>query len=286
MTSSAYPNGPGDSPRARRAELSPRTAGLHGSGTPRRVAGLRREEVALLAAISTDCYTRLEQGRVQPFAAILAAVARVLHLDDDQRDHVFALAGSPGGRPRRRTAQRVQPQLRRLLDNLTTVPGMVVGRSTDILAWNPLAAALLTDFAKVPEKKRNYARILFTDPAMKSLYADWELTARTVVARLRTRAAEYPDDPQLALLVGELSMQSPEFRRWWGAHPVLARTMGTKAFRHPVVGPLTLDWNLLSCSTDAGQELVIWTAEPGTPSYEGLQILCSWGATATGCATL
>ena len=286
MTSSADPNELGEFLKARRAELSPRTVGLPDCGRPRRVAGLRREEVALLATISTDYYTRLEQGRVQPSAAVLAAVARVLHLDDDQRDRVFALAGSPGGRARRRTAQQVQPQLRRLLDNLTTVPGMVVGRSTDILAWNPLAAALLTDFAKVPEKKRNYARLLFTDPAMKSLYADWELTARTVVAHLRRRAAEYPDDPQLALLIGELSMKSPEFRRWLAAHPVGAHIAGTKALNHPVVGRLTLDWNLLTCSTDARQALVVWTAEPGTPSYENLRILSSWNASATGCAAL
>ncbi|WP_202918631.1 MmyB family transcriptional regulator [Saccharothrix deserti] len=133
---------------------------------------------------------------------------------------------SPRRRPRRRTAQQAQPQLRRLLDNLTTIPGMVLGRSTDILAWNPLAAA------------------------------------RTVVAHLRTRAAKYPDDPRLAVLVGELSMRSPEFRKWWGAHPVAARTMSTKALNHPVVGTLTLDWNLLASGTDAGQELVIWTAEP------------------------
>jgi MmyB-like transcription regulator ligand binding domain len=180
---------------------------------------------------------------------------------------------------------RCGPQLRRLLDTLTTIPGMVVGHGTDILAWNPLAAALITDFAKVPTEKRYFAHILFTDPAMKSLYADWELTARTVVAHLRTRAAEYPDDPQLTLLVGELSMRSPEFRRWWRARPVSARTMGTKALNHPVVGPLALDWNLISCTTDAGQKLVIWTAEPGTPSYEGLQILSSFTATASGCAT-
>ena len=166
--SSERPNELGEFLRARRAGLSPRTVGLPDGGPARRVAGLHREEVALLAAISTNYDARLEQGRVQPSAA----VARVLHLDDERRDHVFALAGSPGGRPRRRFAERVQPQLRRLLDNLTAVPGMVVGRSTDILAWNPLAAALLTDFGKVPEKDRNYARLLFTDPAMKSLNAD------------------------------------------------------------------------------------------------------------------
>ena len=241
-------------------------------------------QLRAIADVSTTYYARLEQGRARPSVAVLAAVARVLHLDDDQRDHVFALAGTRGGRPRRRLAERVQPQLRRLLDNLTMIPGIVLGRSTDILAWNPLAAALLTDFGKVPEKDRNYTRILFTDPAMKSLYADWEYAARSVAAHLRLRAAKFPDDPRLALLIGELSMRSPEFRRWWAAQPVPARTMGAKAFRHPVVGPLTLDWSLLNCGTEAGQELLVGTAEPGTPSHEGLQILSSWNATTTGCA--
>jgi len=282
MTGDAHFTKLGDFLKARRAELSPRTVGLPESSTPRRVAGLRREEVALLAAVSTDYYTRLEQGRIRPSAATLAAVARVLHLDDEQRDHVFALAGDPGGRPRRRAAQQVPPQLRRLLDSLTTLPGMVVGRSTDVLAWNPLAAALLTDFAMLPESRRNYARILFTDPAMRSLYADWDLAAQTVVAHLRVRAARYPDDPGLTALIDALSVQSPDFRRWWAAHPVLVRAMSGNGYNHPVVGPLTLDWNLLSCGIDSSQELVIWTAEPGTASYENLQILSSWAATEPG----
>ncbi|MGP3961001.1 helix-turn-helix domain-containing protein [Nonomuraea sp. 3N208] len=286
MTSNAHLNELGEFLKARRAELSPRTVGLPDSGTPRRVAGLRREEVALLAAISTDYYTRLEQGRIHPSAPVLAALARVLHLDDGQRDYAFELAGKLAGRPRRRTAQKVQPQLHRLLDDLTAIPGMVLGRSMDILAWNPLAAALLTNFAKVPEKKRNYVHILFTDPAMKSLYGDWDTVARTCVAHLRMRATKYPDDPRLAVLVGELSVQNPQFRQWWGAHHVAARTMGAKAFNHPVARTLTLDWDTLTCSTDADQELVIWTAEPGTASYDGLQILSSWNATPTGSAAL
>jgi hypothetical protein len=285
MTSDGQLNELGEFLKKRRGELSPRTVGLPDNGTPRRVAGLRREEVALLAAISTDCYTRLEQGRIRPAATALAALVRVLHLDDEQRAYVFELAGKQVRRPRRRTAEKVQPQLRRLLDELSAFPGMVLGRNMDILAWNPLAAALLTDFAMISEKKRNIVRILFTDPAMKSLYADWEGAARMCVAHLRTRAAMYPGDPRLAALVGELSVQVPEFRKWWAAPHLVAGTKGTKAFNHPIAGTLTLAWDTLTSSTDADQELVLWTAEPGTPSHDGLQILSSWNATRADGAT-
>ncbi|WP_406480902.1 helix-turn-helix domain-containing protein [Streptomyces sp. NBC_01615] len=276
MTSDAHLNELGEFLRARRAELSPRTVGLPESGGPRRVSGLRREEVALLAAISTDYYTRVEQGRMRPSAPVLATIARVLHLGDDQRDYLFELAGKEAGRPRRRSVQKIQPQLQRLLNDLTATPGMVLGRRDDILAWNHLAAALVTDFGKIPEKKRNYVRLLFTDPAMKSLYADWEGVARGTVAQLRREAARYADDPRLTALVGELSVQDAHFRQWWGAHRVAARTVGTKTLNHPVAGELVLDWDTLTCSTDPDQQLVIWSAEPGTPSYEGLCFLSSW----------
>ncbi len=159
---------------------------------------------------------------------------------------------------------------------------MVLGRGMDILAWNPLAAALFTDFAKIPEKNRNYARVLFTDPAMRTLYVDWAIAARACVALLWTRAVKYPDDPRLAVLVGELSMRSPEFRQWWGAPHLATRTTGTKALDHPAVGTLIVDWTVLTGSAGTGQELVIWTAEPGTPSHDGLQILSSWNASRAG----
>jgi transcriptional regulator with XRE-family HTH domain len=276
MTSRENLNELGEFLKVRRAELSPRTVGLPETGGPRRVAGLRREEVALLAAISTDYYTRLEQGRIEPSASVLAALARVLHLGDDQRDYLLEIAGKKAYRPRRRAAQKVQPQLQRLLDDLTATPALVMGRRMDILAWNPLAAALVADFAEIPEKKRNYIRLLFTESAMKSLYADWENVARGSVAQLRMEAARYPDDPRLTALVGELSVQNTHFRQWWGAHHVAARTVGTKTLNHPVAGELTLDWDALTCSTDPDQQLVIWTAAPGTPSYEGLRFLSSW----------
>ncbi|MFF1832775.1 helix-turn-helix domain-containing protein [Streptomyces sp. NPDC058231] len=278
MSSDAHLNELGEFLKARRAELSPRTVGLpHGAG-PRRVAGLRREEVAQLAAISTDYYTRLEQGRMQASAPVLEAIARALHLDDDQRNYLFGLAGKDIARPRRRARQRVQPQLRRLLDDLTATPAVVMGRRMDVIAWNSLAAALVTDFEEIPEKQRNYVRILFTDPAMRTLYADWETVARTCVAQLRMEAAKYPDDPRLTALVGELSVQDPHFRQWWAAHHVATLSVGTKTLNHPVAGRLDLDWDTLTASTDPDQQLVIWTAEVGTRTHDGLRILASWAA--------
>ncbi|MFF5307952.1 helix-turn-helix domain-containing protein [Streptomyces massasporeus] len=279
MTSDAHLNTLGEFLKARRAELSPRTVGLPDTGGPRRVVGLRREEVALLAGISVDYYTRLEQGRIQPSASVLATLAHVLHLGNEQRDHLFELAGRQRERHRRQATQKAQPQLRRLLDGLSATPGVVIGRRMDILAWNPLAAALVTDFAKVPAKKRNYVRILFTDPAMRTLYADWSAVARECVSHLRVLAANHPDDPRLTSLVGELSVQDKDFGQWWGrGHHMASRNTGTQRFRHPVAGELALDWDTLTCSTDPGQQLVVWTAEPGTPSYDGLRALAGWAA--------
>ncbi|WP_327742952.1 helix-turn-helix transcriptional regulator [Streptomyces europaeiscabiei] len=274
MTSDAHLNELGEFLKMRRAELTPRTVGLPDT-SGRRVPGLRREEVALLAAISADYYTRLEQGRTRPSASVLAALAHVLRMDDHQRDHLFELTGRQGMRRRRPAVQKAQPQLRRLLDDLTASPGVVIGRSMDILAWNPLAAALLTDFAKVPEGKRNCARILFTEPSMRTLYADWRAVARGCVSHLRMKAAKYPDDPRLTSLVGELSVQDGDFGQWWGSRHVPSRELGMKRFHHPVVGELVLDRHTFTCSSDPDQELVVWTAEPGTPSYDGLRDLAS-----------
>ncbi|MDA3644259.1 helix-turn-helix transcriptional regulator [Saccharopolyspora indica] len=275
-STNAHRNELGEFLRARRGELSPRQVGLPATGAVRRVPGLRREEVAQLAVISTDYYTRLEQGRMQASAQVLNTIARVLQLDDDQRDYLFELAGKDTARPRRRARQKVQPSLQRLLDELVTVPAIVMGRCQEILAWNPLASALLADFSQMPANKRNYIRLLFTDPAARRLYDDWENVARTCVAQLRMEAADSPDDPQLMALVGELSVQDDQFRQWWGAHHVASRSVGSKTMHHPVVGDLTLDWNALTCTTDPDQQLITWTAEPGSPSHDALRILASW----------
>lgn len=191
--------GPGDNElgaflKARRSEVSPRMAGLPDTGARRRVPGLRREEVALLASISTDYYTRLEQGRRQASAPVLNILARVLRLDDQERAYLFEVAGKDAARPRRTHAQKVQPQLRRLLEELTTTPALILGRRLDVLAWNPMAAALLTDFARVPERERNYAWLFFADRGIRRLHTNWAEHARLCVAMLRMEAGRNPRD--------------------------------------------------------------------------------------------
>jgi transcriptional regulator with XRE-family HTH domain len=268
--------------KARRTELTPRQVGLPDNGAQRRVAGLRREEVAQLAAISVDYYTRLEQGRVPASASVLMTLARALRLDDDQQTYLYELAGKTPARPRRRQPRRVRPAMQRLLDQLIETPAVVLGRRLDILAWNAGASALFTDFARIPASRRNYVRLLFTDPAMRSLHVDWENAARTAVASLRMEAAHDPDDPDLAVLVGELSVQDPDFRAWWASHQASSASYGTKHYRHPIVGGLTLDCDMWASPDGSGQRLMVLTAEPGTPTHEALRILASWTADASG----
>jgi transcriptional regulator with XRE-family HTH domain len=272
VTSEAHLKELGNFFKARRGELSADIVGSHAITGRRRVPGLRREEVAALAGISVDYYKRLEQGRIQPSASVLGALGRVMDLTDDECDYVFELAGRPID-VARRVVQTVQPQLRRLLDDLTATPGMILGRRMDILAWNPLAAALICDFAKLPPPQRNYAHVLFTGPSMKSLYPDWDDVALNCVATLRRQAVACPDDPQLTELVEELSAHDADFRRWWAEHRVAPRGGGTKVLNHPAVGELVLDWDTLVCSVDPDQQLVIWTAEPATTSRERLSAL-------------
>jgi transcriptional regulator with XRE-family HTH domain len=280
---SAAPNHPHELAeflKARRAQLKPQDVGLPDGGAPRKVAGLRREEVAHLAAISVDYLTRLEQGRVQASVSVLTTLARALRLDDDQQTYLYQLVGKTPIRPRRRPAQKPRPAMRRLLEHLTETPAIVFGRRFDILAWNPSAAALYTDFAQIPSSRRNYVHLLFTDPAFRALHAEWEHDANTVVAALRMEAAQDPDDPELALLVGELAVQDPDFRTLWATHQVTGQSHGTKHYRHPIVGDLTLDCDTWNVPDANGQRLMVLTAEPGTPSYEGLRILASWVAPA------
>jgi transcriptional regulator with XRE-family HTH domain len=227
------PDGLGDFLKARRAQLTPREVGLPETGTRRKVAGLRREEVAQLAAISVDYLTRLEQGRVQASASVLITLSRALRLDEDQQAYLYQLAGNTP-RPRRRPAQQPRPAMRRLLGQLTDMPAVVLGRRLDILDWNRGATALYTDFARIPARRRNYVRLLFTDPAFRRLHAEWEHDARTVVASLRIEAARDPDDPELAVLVGELSVQDADFSTCWAAHQVTGTGYGTKHYRHPL----------------------------------------------------
>ncbi|MER6686066.1 helix-turn-helix domain-containing protein [Streptomyces olivaceoviridis] len=265
--------------RARRAQLTPQECGLPETDSARRVAGLRREEVAQLAAISVDYYTRLEQGRVRASAPVLVTLVRALRLDDDQKRYLYGLAGRSEDRPRRRRpAQPVRPPMRRLLDQLTHTPALVLGKRLDILAWNSAATALYTDFAALPPARRNYIRLLFTDPAVRTLHRDWDHDARDAVAALRMEAAADPDDPELARLVGELSLRDTDFCTWWAEHRVSTAGYGTKRYRHPLVGELTLDCDTWASPDGSGQRLMALTAEPGSPSHDALRILASWTA--------
>ena len=199
----------------------------------------------------------------------------MLSLDQDQRRYLLDLAGKPSTRNPRQSAQKVKPQLQRLLDDLATTPAIVMGWRMDVLAWNRLAAAMITDFGQVSAKHRNYVRILFTDSAMRRLYRDWESVASAAVAQLRMQAVRYPDDPRLATLVGELSVSDAQFAQWWAAQGVASLSTGTKTLIHPKVGELLLDWDTLAEADDADQQLVVWTAEPGSPTHEALRLLAT-----------
>jgi transcriptional regulator with XRE-family HTH domain len=266
--------------RARRSELSPSDVDLPEGGTQRRVAGLRREEVAQLAAISTDYYTRLEQGRIHPSPPVLASLARVLRLDDDQRTYMHELAGTntAGTKSRRRAPQKVKPYMQRVLDHITDAPAIVMTPTHDILAWNPLAAALMVDFSELPERERNFMRLLFTDPRMRSLYPDWEGLARAVVSYIRMEAARKPDDPRLAELVGDLSIKDAQFRQWWAGTHVAVKRRGTRTYNHPVVGEITLDWDALTSDAEPDQQLILYTPAPGSRSEQAIRELAAWAA--------
>jgi transcriptional regulator with XRE-family HTH domain len=265
--------------KARRAQLTPHECGLPESDSARKVAGLRREEVAQLAAISVNYYTRLEQDRVQASASVLATLARALRLDEDQKKYLYEVAGKADARPRRRRpVQRARPAVQRLLDQLAQTPAIVLGKRMDILAWNSAAVALYTDFSSIPPVRRNYVNLLFTDPVLRDMYLEWERDAHDAVAALRMEAAADPDDPELARLVGDLSVQDADFRTWWAEHHVITASYGVKRYRHRLVGDLTLDCDTWSSPDGSGQRLMMLTAEPGTPSYDALRILTSWAA--------
>ena len=267
--------------KARRSELAPSDVGLPEGPARRRVRGLRREEVAQLAAISTDYYTRLEQGRISPSVPVLDSLGRVLQLTEDQRTYMYELAGASTATmaSRRRARQKIKPFMQRVLDHITDTPAIVMTPTHDILAWNALGAALMVDFGEIPERKRNFLRLIFTDPRMRSLYPDWEGLARSVVSYIRMEAARKPDDPALAELVGELSIRDPQFRQWWAGTHVAFKRRGTRTYDHPVVGEITLDWDALTSDAEPDQQLIIYSAEPGSRSEEALRELSSsWGA--------
>src|SRR4051812_24339701 len=222
--------------KSRRARVQPEDLGLKVFSGRRRVPGLRREELAQAAGVSADYYVRFEQGRADNVSQeILDAVADVLRLTDDERKHLALLAKPARRKARRRTPERMRPGLQRLLDAMTDVPVFVLGRRMDVIGWNRLAAVLIADFDSLDLKERNIPRMVFLDPASRDFYPQWEAVADETVGYLRMYAGRYPDDPELAELVGELSIRSPEFREHWARHDVKDKTFGTKTQHHPIV---------------------------------------------------
>ena len=260
--------------RARRGDLTPAAVGLANGAGPRRVRGLRREEVAQLALISADYYTRLEQGRLAGASpAVLDAIAAALRLTPDERTYLFQLAGKDDDRASRRRdgVERVHPQLQLLVDNLQDCPAMILGRWLDILGWNSLATAVFRDFAAVPVSQRNFLRMLFLDPQVRDRYVDWPTMARICVGSVRA-TTEGVVEPRLAALVGELALSDADFRTWWAERHAVYQTRGTKTLTHPEAGEYPLDWQVLR-SPDDGQFLMVMTAPPDSHSLDVLRRL-------------
>jgi transcriptional regulator with XRE-family HTH domain len=270
---------------SRRARITPEQAGLPSFGGTRRVAGLRRAEVAMLAGVSPDYYTRLERGNLSGVSdSVLDAIARALHLDDAERAHLddLARAANTNPRTRRPRAQQVRPSVKSLLDAMTDAPAFVRNGRLDVLAVNRLGEALYAPAFGTPNRPVNLARFCFLDPRADDFYPDWDDAANTTVALLRTEAGRDPYDKALTDLVGELATRSEQFRTRWAAHNVRLHHTGVKHFHHPVVGRLDLAFEAMPLPADPGLTLTAYSAEVGTPASDGLQLLASWAATTTG----
>lgn len=271
--------------RRARAKADPQRVGVPPDGRVRRVPGLRREEVALLAGVSTDYYTRLEQGRrITPSDNVVDGIARALGLDDAERAHLRHLigAGSRPGRRRPATAQRVRPGLHLLLETFSSHPAMILGRRTDVLACNRLARVLFADFEAMRPRERNYALWMFLDDSARSLFVDWEQHARDCVESLRLETGSDSADQARNALVAELREHSPEFRAWWDDHGVHQRTYGEKRLRHLLVGDLTVHYETFTMPGDPDQSLFVYTTERGSSSEEALALLAGWTAAPSG----
>jgi len=261
--------------RARRELVQPQDVGITAYGR-RRVRGLRREELAMLAGVSVDYYVRLEQGRERhPSEQVLDALARALQLDDTSATHLQDLARP---RPRRRRAsaraERVRPGVQRLIDEWPLTPAFVLGRCMDVLAANSLADTLHSR----PLRGSNLMRLLFLEPGAPAFYADWDDVVRDSVATLRAQAGLDGDDPRLAELVGELSLKSETFRRLWARHDVREKTTGIKRLVHPMVGELTLAYESFAVGGAPSQILVAYHTEPASAARQALALLASVAA--------
>ncbi|MEV6557571.1 helix-turn-helix transcriptional regulator [Nocardia sp. NPDC051756] len=271
----------GDFLQARRARLRPADVGVPDVGPRRRVTGLRREELAQLAGVSVSYYTRLEQGLSRGASAeVLDAIARALLLDDHERAHLDRLADAARRTPRvrRPRPEQLADETRDLLRAVDGVPALVLGRRTDVLAWNRLGHSLLAghlDFHSPDDSARrpNMSRIVFLDPHCRELYQDWKAKARAVVGNLRIAVGRHPDDPLLAELIGELTMKSPEFVALWRDHRVLPCDAAAYELHHPVVGTVTVTQQTLAVARSPEQVLILCTTPAGSPSEAALALL-------------
>jgi transcriptional regulator with XRE-family HTH domain len=268
---------------SRRAKITPEQAGLrtYGSGA-RRVPGLRREEVALLAGVSVDYYTRLERGNAAGVSeTVLEALSRALQLDDTERSHLFDLARATqtSSPRRRRRVQLIRPSVQHMLDAMAGVPAFVRNGRLDILGANELGRALYAGHFHSSAQPPNTARFVFLDRSAPTFYVEWERVANDVVAVLRAEAGRDPYDRELSDLIGELSTRSELFRTLWAAHNVRTHDTGRKRFHHPVVGELDLTFEAMDLVADPGLTMFVYTAEPGSKSEQALNLLASWTAT-------
>jgi transcriptional regulator with XRE-family HTH domain len=267
----------------RRARITPEQAGLPMYGGNRRVKGLRREEVAMLAGVSVDYYVRMERGNLSGASdSVLESLGRALQLDEAEQAHLFDLARKATATPvnrRRTTGQRVRPVIQQVLDAITESPAWVRNERHDILAANELARALYAPILADPRRPANTARFVYLDPASQDFYVDWERVADDIAAILRSTAGRNPHDKALTELIGELSTRSETFRTRWAAHDVRFHRTGLKRLHHPVVGDLELNFEAMEFPSDPGLTMVVYTATPNTASADGLKLLASWAAT-------
>jgi transcriptional regulator with XRE-family HTH domain len=268
---------------SRRARITPDQVGLP-TYSSRRVPGLRREEVAVLAGVSATYYTRLERGDMSGVSeSVLEALARALQLDDAERAHLFDLAraAQPAASLRRRRPprQRVRPAAQQILDAMTGAAAFVRNGRLDVLAANPLGRALYSEMYVSPARPVNTARFVFLDPRAPDFYGDWEDAAASCAAVLRSEAGRNPDDRDLSDLVGELSTKSEAFRAHWASHNVRFHLNGVKRFHHSVAGPISLNFERLDLAADTGLTIFTYTADPGSRDEQSLKLLGSWAAT-------
>lgn len=264
--------------RAARARVSPADVGINASGiTARRVPGLRREEVAMLAGMSVDYYTRIEQGRIKHASdSIVSSLCNALRLTDTERGYLFSLFSTGSVRPPRARTTMVRPMLLQMIDQMDNIAAFVLGAGMEVLAMNRLAKVLLHDFTQESGSARNLARWAFLSPEARSFYLDWDLVAADMSSILRRDSSNHPNDRRLNELIGELTVKSDAFRKWWPQHTVYECSSGSKQLMHPLVGRIQIEYETFPISGEADQQLFLYSAKRGSPSEDALHILNSW----------